>query len=58
MPINRYDQGVVDNLRREYGNKIKQYSDEAIAEAWKHFSLSDEYPDVECKHFPTWCETI
>lgn len=58
MPISRADQSIVANLRREYGDKIKDYSDELIAEAWKQFSQSNEYPDTNQERFPDWCVMV
>lgn len=52
------DRNVVDNLRREYGQKIEQWSDEIIAKTWREFSQSDEYPDKDQKFFPLWCEAV
>jgi len=45
---------IVRNLRAQCGEAIAKYSDEAIAKAWREFSCSDEYPDME--KFPLWIE--
>lgn len=37
------DHNVVSNLRSEYDDKLATYSDEEVAQAWREFSLSDEY---------------
>ncbi len=50
------DVNIVDNLRRQYGEKLIAYSDETVAQAWREFSQSDEYPDKTETIFPEWCE--
>lgn len=54
----RFDQNIVDNLRRQYGEKIVHYTDLTIAKAWREFSQSDEYPDRDETIFPEWCEAV
>lgn len=47
------DKNVVYNIRYKYGDKVKAYPDEHIAETWRHFSQSEDYPDDEDK-FLEW----
>lgn len=37
------DHNVVSNLRSEYEDRLIQFTDEHIAQAWREFSQSDEY---------------
>lgn len=48
------DKNVVYNLRNDpkVKDRLAKHTDEAIAKAWRDFSLSDEYPDME--KFPDW----
>lgn len=41
------DKNVVSNVRYKHSDKVKNYSDEHIAETWRHFSQSDEYPNED-----------
>lgn len=52
------DKNIVDNLRREYGQAIANYTDEQVALAWRYFSQSDEYHlrNKDKTIFPLWCE--
>jgi len=51
------DVNVVSNLRSEYDDKLAAFTDEAIAQAWWMFSLSDEYErhKDEPNLFREWC---
>lgn len=48
------DKQVVYNLRQQLGDELAKYSDEAIAEAWRNFSMSEDYPDID--KFLLWLE--
>lgn len=54
MALTQGDKNVVYNLRNDpkVKDRLAKHSDEAIAEAWQDFSLSDEYPDMD--KFPDW----
>ena len=52
------DRNVVSNVRLSYKDAVAQYSDETIAQAWRMFSQSDEYPDHNNEVFPEWCQMV
>lgn len=37
------DQNIVANIRFDYKELVKDFSDEHIANIWRHFSQSDDY---------------
>lgn len=39
------DQNVIDNIRFKFKDQVTKYSDLLIAEVWRDFSLSEDYPD-------------
>jgi hypothetical protein len=41
------DAQVVYNLRHKFKDRIKTHSDSDIAESWREFSGSEDYPDEE-----------
>lgn len=51
------DKNVVSNIRFGLKDSIKRFSDEQIAEQWRHFSQSVEY-DADDKNaaFLKWME--
>lgn len=41
------DKNVVKNIRYDHGKIVEQYTDDHIAETWRHFSQNEDYPDKE-----------
>lgn len=54
MPLSVGDANCVSNLRYQLKEKLEPFSDEQIAKAWRNFSQSDEYPNLET--FVEWIE--
>lgn len=52
------DVSVVSNLRAEYEDRLIAFTDETIAQAWREFSISDEYHlhKTDPNLFREWCE--
>lgn len=45
--LNSGDKNIVANIRFDYKDMVKDFSDEHIAETWRHFSQSEDYPDKD-----------
>lgn len=50
------DRNVVDNIRFKYKDRVKDFSDVVIAEAWQVFSLSEDYGDDD--KYLEWLKTL
>ena len=47
MKLTSGDKQVVQNLRFKFKERAEQYSDEQLAQAWRNFSISEDFPDEE-----------
>jgi len=50
------DANVVSNIRFKYKDRVKDYTDICIAEAWQVFSQSEDYGDDD--KFLEWLDIV
>jgi len=48
---------IVPNLRQRWTEELKPYTDDAIAEVYENFALSDEAGDNDAR-FPEWFDML
>jgi len=54
---NRTIKYAVPNLRHRWSKELEPYSDNAVAELYETFSMSDEFGDNDEK-FPLWFDML
>lgn len=47
MKLTEGDKSVIANIRFDYKDLVKKFTDEHIAQTWRHFSQSDDYPSKD-----------